>query len=197
MEPLEADCERQRELRQTQQLHGSLLHTILRAVNGASSSASSVRLPEGISLPLATMEEFARLEEKLSVDDEYTEALVSLKKGKCRHANAMPPHLPKIILRQGHACEHVTNEQGNSVTILRIDLSAYVGRCEINWPVEWGSCIRPLVFYSSTVYWFKDHRLVNSFYPSTSYFTFSVQALHLGDKGGVSVSDCVHYTWHR
>ena len=84
------------------------------------------------------MEEFARLEEKLSVDDEYAEALVSLKKGKCRHANAMPLVLPKVMLHQGHAC--LTNEQGIcfSVTLLRIYLLVYSDCCEINLPVEWG-----------------------------------------------------------
>ena len=75
---LEADRERQLEMKESQQLHGSLLHTILKQLNGANGVvASSGQLPDGAVLPLASMEDFRRLEERIAVDDEFGEALVS------------------------------------------------------------------------------------------------------------------------
>ena len=77
VELLESDREDKRESKETQQLHGSLLHTILRTLKRGGASTSTGRVPDGFAFPLASMDDFWRLEEKLGVDDEYTEALVS------------------------------------------------------------------------------------------------------------------------
>ena len=78
---LEAHKERQDEIRETQQVHGALLHTILRRINGGGSvPATAGRLPSGAALPLTSMGEFRRLEEKLGADEEFTQAMVSKEK---------------------------------------------------------------------------------------------------------------------
>ena len=78
---LEGHRERQEEIRETQQIHGALLHTILRRLNGSGSvPATAGRLPSGAALPLTCMEEFRRLEEKLHADEEFNQAMVSKEK---------------------------------------------------------------------------------------------------------------------
>ena len=69
----QAHKERQDEIHETQQIHGALLHTILRRINGSGSvPATAGRPPSGAALPLTSMEEFRRREEKLGTDDEFT-----------------------------------------------------------------------------------------------------------------------------
>ncbi|XP_043212048.1 uncharacterized protein LOC122391391 isoform X3 [Amphibalanus amphitrite] len=75
---LEDYKERQNEIRETQQVHGALLHSILRRLNGGGSvPATAGRLPSGAAgLPLTSMDEFRSLEERLGADEEFVQAMV-------------------------------------------------------------------------------------------------------------------------
>lgn len=74
---LEAEREGRQELQETLRIQGSVLNKIWRHLSGGNVTAtSSGRLPSGAVLPLSTMDDFRRLEGRLT-DTEFAEALVS------------------------------------------------------------------------------------------------------------------------
>ena len=75
---LESEREGRQELQETLQIQGSVLNNIWRHLSGGNvAAASSGRPPSGAVLPLSTMDDFRRLEGRLTSDTEFTEALVS------------------------------------------------------------------------------------------------------------------------
>ena len=77
LKALELGLANQQQLRETQRMQGAVLNELLRQQNGGRRPAvTPTRLPEGTQLPLGTEDDFRNMEERLSQDDGFFEALV-------------------------------------------------------------------------------------------------------------------------